>query len=83
MGFCWGWGLEGGGGGGDLRAGLEQKRSLNGRERRSGGALLNKCFSTSPLLLEAAEWLNASLIKGFGRKVLSGSHLLCKWEFRE
>lgn len=57
MGFCWGCG--------DLRASREENRSLNGRERRCGGVLLNKCFF---------HILCLPFIKRFGRKVSSGSH---------
>lgn len=40
-------------GGVDLRAGLEQKTGLNGRERQPGDVSLNKCFSPLfvPLLI--------------------------------
>lgn len=37
----------------DLRAGLEQKKGLNGRGRQTGDGSLNKCFSRLfvPLLM--------------------------------
>lgn len=46
-------GVVGGRGGVDLRAGLMQKKGLNGREGQPGDGSLNKCFSPLfvPLLI--------------------------------
>lgn len=80
-------GFHGVSGGVDPRAGPEQRRGLNGRERQPGDGSLNKCFSplfVPPLILwRAAECEQQCEMfdGGSGLVVMRGSHLAVNGRF--